>query len=144
MTDNDNVTFRNTLAQRIRHLRTNKILWRPGAPRADLSCRRPFEDAEVASTFGDTSLAQLIDVANRAGVSDFNTVFVRESSQPDPYEDWSHTVLSLYQSKKMSDEQYFFHVDVLWQEYQSNLLGTQKEKEDYQLYLRLKQIFEPT
>lgn len=135
--------LRKAISERIRTLRTNKSLWAPGAPRADLRCRRGLEDVVIASRHAPCDLAELVEAANAAGYEDVSIVSVRNYQQSVPYEDYTVDMTELTTSQKQSDESFAAQINALWLLYaeaQQQMVGRLK---DYQSFLRLKQIFEP-
>jgi hypothetical protein len=139
----DNALMRQALARRIVLLRANKHVWRPGAPRADQSCRRSEASVELASVHGHCSLAELVDAAVARGRTDFEAVQVHCEEQSVPYEDYTVTVTVLSTSEKLTDEGFAAQIDVLWQQYQLALQKAAGRDADYASYLRLKEVFEP-
>jgi len=134
--------MRNEIALKIKELRTNKHLWRPGAPRADLSCRRNIVDKEIAHTHADTAdLGQLIDLAHQAGITDLHTVKLKTTEEQVPFEDWTEPLLTLTVSSLCTDNQFWEQIEGLWNEYQKSIANSKGSERDYQTYLELKARF---
>lgn len=135
--------LRQTIAERIRALRKNKKVWSPMAPRADQRCRRGWADVEIGKWHSPNTLGDLVAAAEVAGHLDLYAVAVRAELQRVPYEGYSTEVVALTVSKRISDEMFATQIHELWEIY---LLAEQKDagrEEEYQTYLRLKQVFEP-
>lgn len=135
--------LRKTIADRIRCLRKEKVIWSPGAPRADLRCRRELEDFVIATRHSPCDLAELVEAANEAGYSDLSTVVVRTHQQSVPYEDYTLDLTELTISQKLSDESFAVQIGALWLVYLEAQQHAAGRFEDYQTFLRLKQVFEP-
>jgi hypothetical protein len=136
--------LRNEIARRIRELRANRRIWAPAAPRADMRCRRNIELTELTALTSPCSLGDLVFSAKSCGRTDLDNLLVRLEAQPVPYED--HTVdvvvLSFYQ--KVADEKYAHQIGGLWEEYQRARHAAAGRSEEYERFLQLKQIFEPS
>lgn len=135
--------LRQTIAERIRALRKNKKVWAPMAPRADQRCRRGWTDVEVGKWHSPNTLGDLVAAAEAAGHFDLHAVGVRAELQRVPFEGYSTEVLALTVSERLSDEMFAAQIHELWEIY---ALAGQKAAgrlEEYQTYLRLKQVFEP-
>lgn len=135
--------LRKTIADRIRCLRKDKLIWAPGAPRADLRCRREHGDVVIVTRHSPCDLAELVDAANEAGYRDLSAVVVRTYQQSVPYEDYTVDMTELTISQKLSDESFAVQIGALWLVYLEAQQRAAGRFEDYQTFLRLKQVFEP-
>jgi hypothetical protein len=136
--------FRNALASRIRELRATKNVWAPLAPRADLRCRRDMELTELTAVTSPCSLDDLVFTAQSHGRADLGNLQVHQEARRVPYEDYTLDVVVLSFYQKISDEKYAGKIALLWDEYQRAKHAAAGRAEDYQRFLELKQVFEPS
>ena len=135
---------RQVLASRIRELRANKGVWRPTAPRADLQCRRGEQEKELSTVKQPVFLSELLELAKQHGFSDLYEVRVKSEPQTVPYEDFHIDVIVLTTFERLSDDEYFDRIAVLWNEYQKAIYREKGQSKQYEQYLNLKAIFEHT
>jgi hypothetical protein len=137
------LAFRTELARKIQELRANKHIWRPGAPRADLCCRRGQHDVEIARFMSSVPLESLVALAAEYSIPDLSKLTVTGMSEADPYENWDNMYLLVTLPQRVADTRYAKDIEVLWEEYQRSLLRNDYERQQYAQFLVLKQQFEP-
>jgi len=145
-TKEDRSEMRNEIAKKIKVLRNNILLWRPGARSSASLCRRWYGDVEVARVreASYANLGELVRTAQQVGITDLDTVILSTASVPDIYEGFDEEYITLLVSRKFNDDQFYEQITAHWNDYLRGRAKLHENDPEYQAYLKLKAIYEYT